>query len=362
MSAVGPSPLELKIKSRIRALGPMPIPEFMALCLGDPEHGYYMTREPFGADGDFITAPEVSQMFGELIGAWLATAWDTLGRPDPVHLVELGPGRGTLMADILRTFAKVPPLLAAARVHLVEMSPRLRAVQARTLAGARPRWHDNIATLPTGPALVVANEFFDALPIHQYVRAGAAWRERVVTLDADDNLVFAIGAGRLFPADEPRHLGAVEDGAILEAAPVANAIATELALRVVEQGGVALAIDYGYVTTTLGDSLQAVARHRSVDVLSRPGEVDVTVHVNFEALARAARAAGAAVAGPVTQGDFLINLGLLQRAGRLGSGKDLATQERLRGEVERLAGPAEMGNLFKVMAITPPAVPVSGFA
>lgn len=342
----------------------MPIPEFMALCLGDPEHGYYMTRQPFGADGDFITAPEVSQMFGELIGAWLATVWDAIGRPDPVNVVELGPGRGTLMADILRTFAKVPQLIAAARVQLVEMSPRLRAVQAQTLATAptRARWHDTIATLPAGPMLLVANEFFDALPISQYIRVGNVWRERVIALDAGDNLTFAIGAGRLFAAEEPQNLGAVEAGAILETGPIATAIASELALRIVEQGGAGLVIDYGYVETTIGDSLQAVASHKSVDVLTRPGEVDVTVHVNFEALARAARHAGAAVAGPTTQGDFLINLGLLQRAGRLGSGKDRATQERLRSEVERLAGPAEMGNLFKVMAITPPATPVSGFS
>lgn len=347
-------PLEHRIKALIRLAGPLTIADYMAICLGDPEHGYYMARDPFGANGDFVTAPEVSQMFGELIGLWAVDTWDRLGRPSPFHLVELGPGRGTLMADALRAARLAPGFLAAARLHLVETSPILRDRQARRLAsaGTPPMWHSAIATLPQGPAIVLANEFFDALPIRQYSKIGGIWRERVVGLDADDALAFGIGAGVLDGADIPADARGAPDGAVLETAASANAITTALAERIVADGGALLAIDYGYGHAAPGDSFQAVYRHAYADPLAAPGEADLTAHVNFEALARAATNAGATAHPLLTQGDFLMRLGLAQRAGSLGASADEAVRARLTGEVNRLVHPDEMGTLFKVLAVT----------
>jgi SAM-dependent MidA family methyltransferase len=351
-------PLEHRIKALIRLAGPMTVADYMALCLGDPEHGYYMAHDPFGASGDFVTAPEVSQMFGELIGVWAVDTWDRLGRPEPFHLVELGPGRGTLMADALRAARLVPAFLAAARLALVETSPRLRERQARTLAGAPlvPHWHDAVATLPPGPAIVLANEFFDALPIRQYVKTGGIWRERVVGLDGDDHLVFGVGPGVLADADVPAEARSTADGAVLETGAIANAVMADLGRRIVATGGAVLAIDYGYARAVPGDSFQAVSRHAYVDPLADPGGADLTAHVNFAALARAAVAVGAHAHPLMDQGDFLIRLGLAERAGRLGADADAATRERLTGEATRLVHPDEMGALFKVLAVTRPGI------
>lgn len=349
-----PNPLERRLKAMIRLSGPISLADYMALALGDPEHGYYMAREPFGAKGDFVTAPEVSQMFGELIAAWAIHVHERMGSPAPLQLVELGPGRGTLMRDLLRAARVRPGFLEAARLSLVETSPRLRAVQAETLADGplAPTFADRFEDVPEGPLLVVANEFFDALPIRQWVRADGAFRERVIGLDAADRLVFGLGPARLDETGLPPSVRAAPNGAVLETAAAAAAVMTAIARRLAAHGGAALAVDYGYAETALGDTLQAIRRHDHADPLADPGEQDLTAHVNFEALARAARAAGAAVHGPMGQGEFLLALGLLERAGRLGTGKDAATQERLRGEVERLAGPDEMGTLFKVLAVS----------
>ena len=363
------TPLKTRIRALVATTGPISVADYMGLCLADPDHGYYMRREPFGAKGDFTTAPEVSQMFGELIGAWCLEAWAGLGRPSPLNLVELGPGRGTLMADMLRVARLDPGFCAAAQVHLVETSPRLRAMQEETLAAAPlpVAWHDSLAGVPDGPTILVANEFFDALPIHQYVLAGGGWHERVVGLDpARGDLVFAAGPGRLDTAGFPEKIAdprahGIGDGAILETQPLANAIASQIATRLKGHGGAALVIDYGYERTAIGDTLQALERHAFADPLAHPGEADVTAHVNFEALARAAREAGAATHGPMTQGDFLLALGLLERAGHLGAGKEIGVQERIRDDVERLAGPDQMGTLFKVLAFSSGGTPPRPF-
>ena len=354
------TPLKARIHSLIERTGPITVADFMSMCLSDPEHGYYMTRTPFGSEGDFTTAPEVSQMFGEMIGAWCLETWETIGRPNSVHLVELGPGRGTLMADMLRLARLDPAFAKAVHVHMVETSPHLRNLQQQTLQAAPVActWHETLAEVPEGPTLLVANEFFDALPIHQYVLTSEGWRERMVGLTPHGTgFIFAAGPGRLDTAGLPNEIANptsrnIGPGAILETQPLSNAIMSQIASRLKAHGGAALAIDYGYERTAIGDTLQALEKHTFADPLSNPGQADLTAHVNFEALARAAVEAGATAHGPMTQGDFLIALGLLERAGRLGSDKDHAVQDRLRDDVERLAGPDQMGTLFKVLAVT----------
>jgi NADH dehydrogenase [ubiquinone] 1 alpha subcomplex assembly factor 7 len=345
-------PLERKIKRLIEANGPMSIADYMAHCLSDPEHGYYTTRDPFGARGDFVTAPEISQMFGEIVGAWLIETWRLCGSPSPVQLVELGPGRGTLTADILRVAAKAPEFADAIRVHLIEISPALRARQRETFAacGHSIEWHTSFSDVPDGPLLLLANEFFDALPMRQYVRTEGGWRERVVGLDADGKLTFGVGAGTTSVDDAVAQRAT--EGSVTETCSAADALMTEIARRIVDLGGAALIIDYGYDTPPIGDTLQAVRGHHFVDTLDAPGEADLTAHVDFGALARSAGGAGASVHGPMNQGDFLISLGLLERAGRLGKNADKSTREALRVAVERLAGAEQMGTLFKVIAIT----------
>nr|WP_244313924.1 class I SAM-dependent methyltransferase [Roseibium denhamense] len=346
--------MKAKIKARIAASGPLTIAEFMSVCLTDPEAGYYTTREPFGAKGDFITAPEVSQMFGELIGAVCLGGYEAIGRPEAFHLVELGPGRGTLMADFLRMAALRPAFLDAGELHLVEMSARLRALQSETLKAAplTPHFQDRFQDVPEGPLILVANEFFDALPIHQFVRTKGGWQERHIGLDASGELCFGVGSVRLPEALTPASAQDAPLGSILETQPAANAIAHDIGSRIASHGGIALFIDYGYEKPAAGDTLQALHKHAFDDVLAHPGEADLTAHVNFEALAAAAKDAGAAALPLMTQGDFLLKSGLLERAGSLGTGRPHTEQEAIRDAVERLAGPDQMGKLFKVLAIT----------
>lgn len=351
-AGVKETPLARKIKRLIAANGPMPVSEYMAICLGDPEHGYYMRGDPFGAAGDFVTAPEVSQMFGEIVGAWLVHAWELCGAPAPVRLVELGPGRGTLMADILRVAARTPGFRRAASVHLVETSPKLKARQEDALrsSGVAPSWHETFKDVPGGPLLLVANELFDALPVRQYVRVGTDWRERAIGLDAQGALLFGIGAGRL--DDGP----AAPAGSVLELPHAADALMAEIARRIVDDGGAALVVDYGRAQAALGDTLQAVRRHAYADPLAEPGLADLTAHVDFAALARRAQNEGAAVHGPLPQGAFLLSLGLRERAARIAVDADPAIGAALAAAVERLSGPGEMGTLFKVLAITRPGI------
>lgn len=360
--------LKARLEDRIRLTGPISVADYMTACLADPEDGYYTTSpEPFGRDGDFITAPEVSQMFGELIGGWVVATWIAMGAPSPVHLVELGPGRGTLMADILRTARLRPAFMDAVAVHLVEVSPKLRHRQGETLgnlAGAlkrAPQWHDHLSAVPEGPTILIANEFFDALPIRQFVKTGKGWCERVVGLDAAGQLAFGVSSVALAEGLVPAAARAAAVGAILEVSPASAAIAAEIGTRIAAQRGAALLIDYGYLRSAPGDTLQALSRHAFADPLAEPGKADLTAHVDFEALALAAIEAGADPMTPLTQGEFLLRLGLLERAGQLGAGKDAATQERLRGEVERLAAPDQMGELFKVLALATPGLVPPGF-
>ncbi len=346
--------LREKLKARIAAEGPMPVAQFMSVCLGDPEAGYYTTREPFGTSGDFITAPEVSQMFGELVGAVCLTAHQAIGAPASFQLVELGPGRGTLMSDLLRMAVLRPDFLKAAQLNLVEMSPRLRDIQKKTLRHAplTPEFRNTFRDVPDGPLIVVANEFFDALPIHQFVKTADGWRERQIGLTDGGDLCFGAGMARLADDAVPTAFAASPEGTVFETQPAANAIAEEIGARIAEHGGAAIFIDYGYLKTAPGDTLQALYKHGFDEVLTHPGEADLTAHVNFEALAAAAVRGGAVALPPLTQGEFLLRAGLLERAGALGTGKSHKQQEAIRDAVERLAAPAQMGDLFKVLAVT----------
>ena len=344
------TPLARRIAAQIAATGPISIAEYMALCLLHPEHGYYTTRQPLGRGGDFITAPEISQMFGELIGLCLAQAWLDQGATSQVAVVELGPGRGTLMADLLRATAKVPGFAAAAEVHLVEASPSLRTEQASRIPDAT--WHDTVETLPIMPTLLVANEFFDALPVRQFLRDGAGWRERQVGLK-DGALAFGLSAP-MPPETLPDRLTDTRDGDLIETRPAAEPIASVIGERIAAHGGAGLIIDYG-TWRALGDTFQAVAGHDKVDALEAPGAADLTAHVAFEEIARAAAPARASAL--TSQGAFLARLGLAQRAEALARNLSGAALETHLSAARRLTEPDQMGNLFQVLGLTPPGAP-----
>ncbi len=361
-----PAPLLAALAQRIAADGPISVADYMAAALTDPEHGYYMGRDPLGAAGDFVTAPEVSQMFGELIGLWCAEAWQSLGAPSRAALVELGPGRGTLMADALRAARRIPAFAAAVEVHLVEVSPALRARQQESLGDAGARWHGELAGVPDLPLLLIANEFFDALPVRQLVKRADGWGERQVALAGPGEpprLAFAAAAADpALDALVPAPLRDAPPGALFEVAPAGQDLASAIARRLRRHGGAALVIDYGHEQSALGETLQAVRRHRRHDVLSEPGRADLTCHVDFAALARAARGEGAAVHGPVAQGAFLERLGIAARAARLMEAATPPQREDIRSALLRLTAADQMGALFKVLAITPQgAAPPAGF-
>ena len=354
------TPLEAELRQRIKREGPVTVTEFMALALYHPEHGYYMRGTPVGKAGAFITAPEISQVFGELLGLWAAAYWRSMGAPETVQLVELGPGRGTLMADALRAVGQAMPAFGhAAQTHLVETSPVLRAAQATALRDHAPTWHESIDDIPDGPMLLLANEFLDALPVQQFVRANGQLAERMVGLDpATNKLCFAAassGAGRTLalPNDGPDW----NDDAVLEANAAANGWASRVARRLAEQGGAALFIDYGYTEPQTGSTLQAVAAHEKVDPLYRPGEADLTALVNFPKIAFVARQEGAQVYGPRGQGDFLKRLGLEARRDLLLANADEPQTEEIRSACARLIAPDQMGTLFQVLALTGPNDP-----
>ena len=345
------NPLARLIAEQCAASGPMSIADYMALALGHPDHGYYMTKDPFGRDGDFITAPEISQAFGELIGLWCVEVWRMMGAPVEFVLSELGPGRGTLMADALRAAAQSPDFLLAADIHLVETSPALRVRQQEALAGLGVEWHDNFDTVPGGPILLVANEFFDVLPAHQLVRTKDGWRERLVAGGAA-GLHFVLSQSAPPAAALPsRHLPQNAPlGAVAETQPAALSIAAAIAARIAEFGGAAVIVDYGHAVSALGNTLQAVRRHRPHDVLSEPGAADLTVHVDFEALTRAA-GDGVACFGPRDQGDFLRALGIELRAAQLTAAATPAQARNIASGVGRLIALDQMGTLFKVLVL-----------
>jgi len=390
MSGVSaPARLREKLAQRIALNGPLSMAEFMAVSMGDPDCGYYANAAPFGAAGDFITAPEISQMFGELIGIWVALSWQALGRPGHFILCEGGPGRGTLADDMLRCLAQAAPAcFAAAEPVLLETSPRLRQEQRRKLAhhGKAIRHIADFAELENSgnaplamaappaadaplavdaPLIFIANELFDVLPIHQYQKTAEGWREKLLTLadsaaapeaqGDEPQFQFAYGAPQPLPAFiEDAEFAALcrraPPGAIAETSPTRSALAAALGRAIARRRGAALLIDYGELAHGLGDTLQAVAQHKYAPLLTNIGGADLSSQVDFAALAAAARREGAKTSG-LTQGEFLLGLGLAERAGRLGAGKSAAEQAQIRAAAERLAAPQQMGRLFKTLCI-----------
>jgi NADH dehydrogenase [ubiquinone] 1 alpha subcomplex assembly factor 7 len=351
------SPLQAELKKLIKSSGPMPVWRYMKLCLTHPTHGYYVARDPLGREGDFTTAPEVSQMFGELLGLWAASVWKGIGSPSVLRVIELGPGRGTMMADALRALRVLPPLYQSLSVHLVEINPVLREKQKSTLAGVRNiAWHERLDEVPGGPSVILANEYFDVLPIHQVVKRETGWHERVVEIDGNGQLAFGTAAEPTprFEALLPPLVRAAPVGAVFEWRPDAEIM--RIASRVRDQGGAALIIDYGHLRSDVGDTFQAIARHSFADPLKNPGQADITAHVDFQALARAAEDLGARVHGPVPQGDFLRRLGIETRAVTLMAKTTPEISEDISGALKRLIGGGRggMGSMFKVLAVSEP--------
>lgn len=333
--------------ARIARLGPMPLADYMAECLHDPEFGYYATRDPLGQGGDFTTAPEISQMFGELIGLWIAQVWMDQGQPQGI-LAELGPGRGTLMADALRATRGVPGFHDAMSLHLVEASPVLRAAQANTLHAHAPTFHDSITDLPEMPIFLIANEFFDALPIRQFQMSDAGdWQERQIGA-ADGGLIWGLAPPA--PLDVPPSF---TPGMIVETCAPGEAIAEEIGRRIRAHGGAALIIDYGDAHST-GNTFQALANHAYTDPLEAPGDADLTAHVAFTPIAQAA-GTNASLLTP--QGMFLERLGITARAQTLAQSLSGTALDAHVAAHRRLTHPDEMGNLFKVLALTSPDAP-----
>jgi NADH dehydrogenase [ubiquinone] 1 alpha subcomplex assembly factor 7 len=353
--------LGARIAALIAAQGPLTIAEYMTLALHDPREGYYAAHDPLVTD--FITAPETSQMFGELIGLWLAQCWMDQGSPARPLLVELGPGRGTLMADALRALKLVPALREQLEVVLVEASPVLRAAQEAALAdtGVALRWTSSLAEVANDrPLLLVANEFFDALPIRQFVKTERGWCERMVAAE-DGGLAFSISPEPYPAAQVPASRDGAPRGGFYELCSAGQAIGEDIARWIATQGGAALIVDYGYATPGYGETLQALRAHAPVDVLRDPGANDLSAHVDFVSLAEAVRRGGAQALGPEEQGTFLVSLGILSRmqtllsrfGGRTQQQDYLAVTEQLRRQVDRLILPEQMGTLFKALAIVP---------
>ena len=353
------TPLARLLAGRIAAQGPLRLDAYMAECLLHPDHGYYATRDPLGRAGDFTTAPEISQMFGELLGLCLAQSWLDQGAPAPCVLAEPGPGRGTLMADIWRATRHVPGFHAAARVHLVEASATLRAVQAQRLAGLPVTWHRALGDLPDAPLWLVANEFFDALPIRQFVRDPAGWREVMVGLDAAGNLTPGLSPPLTLAALDHR-LADTAPGAVVELCPAARPAMAAIADRIARHGGAAVVVDYGGWRSR-GDTFQAVRGNARADPFAQPGLADLTAHVDFQALAAAAP--GLMHSALTPQGVLLDRLGIGLRAERLARGLAGAALASHRAALHRLTAPTEMGSLFQALAFVRPGAPLPpGFA
>nr|WP_218626152.1 SAM-dependent methyltransferase [Bradyrhizobium sp. dw_78] len=350
----------------IHSSGPIPVWRYMQICLTHPEYGYYRARDPLGREGDFITAPEVSQMFGELLGLWSASVWKAIGAPSVFRLIELGPGRGTMMADALRALRVLPPMYQALSIHLVEINPVLREKQKAALHGVRNvAWHNTIDEVPSGPCVILANEYFDVLPVHQAVKRETGWHERTVELDSDGQLAFGVAPDPLpgFEVLLPPLVRGAPLGAVFEWRPDTEIM--KLARRVRDQKGAALIVDYGHLRSDAGDTFQAISRHSFTDPLQNPGQADVTAHVDFQALAHAAEDLGARVHGPVSQGDFLRRLGIETRAVGLMAKASPEISQDISTALKRLIGGGRggMGSMFKVLAISGPHLPpLAGFA
>jgi SAM-dependent MidA family methyltransferase len=352
------TPLEIDIRRRIAAAGPMPVGEYMSLCLAHPQHGYYVTRDPLGARGDFTTAPEVSQMFGELIGLWMVTVWQQMGAPDNLRVVELGPGHGTMMSDAMRAAQTAPDFISAVALHFVEISPALQAMQEQTIGslGMPASWHRSLDELPAGPAIVVANEFFDALPINQAVNMADGWHRRAVGTGPDEAFRYEAEPAPMtqFQMTLPAAVRQAREGEIFEWRSDRETI--ELGRRIAREPGVALIIDYGHAESATGETLQAVRDHMFADPLATPGEADMTAHVDFEALGGSFEALGCKVLGPIEQAAFLERLGIEARAQTLKVNAPRTTVHDIDAALARLTGSGRtgMGAMFKVMAVTHP--------
>lgn len=349
-------PLEAEIRRLIRVAGPMPVSRYMQLCLVHPEYGYYTTRNPLGREGDFITAPEVSQMFGELIGLWVASVWRQMEAPKNLRLIELGPGRGTMMMDALRAMRVAPALHQSVQVHFVEINPTLRAMQKETVGSANIPlfWHNTIDEVPKGPAIILANEYFDALPVHQAVRQDTGWHERTIEIGGDGSFVYGTTPEPLpcFELLLPPVARAAPVGTVFEWRPHEEIM--RIARRIRRSRGAALIIDYGHLRSEAGETLQAISRHSYADPLKDPGSADLTAHVDFDALARAAGSIGARVHRPAEQGAFLRRLGIETRAATLAAKATAEQEEAIVRATARLieGGRGGMGSLFKVMGIS----------
>jgi SAM-dependent MidA family methyltransferase len=351
MDEMQPSPVD-NLKRHLSDKGPMSVADYMALSLTAAPLAYYRNGNPIGAGGDFVTAPEVSQVFGELIAVWAMIVWEGMGCPRDLVLAELGPGRGTLMQDVMRATRAKPEFRQAAKVHLVETSSTLREMQGKALRSlCRPEWHEKFSALPEAPLIVVANEFFDALPTEQYVFHGSSWYKRALSIDDHDRLVF--GAGHLaVPPVEMLPDNPPSEGDILEHCPAAVDLITELGERAKSSPCAILIIDYGYESRDYGDTLQAVSAHNYVDPIQPPGTADLSTHVNFAELRLAAAQAGLQPCKLMPQSEFLLALGMEPRLRKLMADADEEQRAALYLGARRLVDPFQMGSLFKAMAIT----------
>lgn len=349
--------LETRIKGLIKTDGPIDVATYMQLCLSDPHSGYYTTRKPIGQKGDFTTAPEISQLFGEMIGIWIIDTWQKLGSPNPFSLIEAGPGRGTLMADCLRTIEKLSaPCALALHVHLIEISGTLKAMQQETLSGFDGPlfWHSTIDEIEPQPFILIGNEFLDALPIHQYQFQDGKWAERAIGLSEDNTLAWGLIPTRFQSPLTPK------EGDIFEICVEAQKFMSTLCERCASEKGATLLIDYGHLKSGFGDTFQAMKNHHYSDPLEAPGSADLTAHVDFKTLANIALDKNLECHS-TTQGAFLLAMGLLERAGALGAGLDVEAQEKIQSDVERLAARDKMGDLFKVMTLSTSGITPHGF-
>jgi NADH dehydrogenase [ubiquinone] 1 alpha subcomplex assembly factor 7 len=348
-----------QIDTQIRTTGPMSLSTYMSLCLSHPRHGYYAVGRPIGADGDFITAPEISQMFGELIGFFIVNLWQQMGEPKSFTLLELGPGRGTLMQDALRAASKADGFENALHLQLYESNKLLRGEQEKRLSAYSPYWASEIDAVSEDPIFVIANEFFDALPLKQFVKTDDGWHERLVGL-VDGQRAFGLSPTPIADSAAPPEVHGAYAGEILELSPAGVDTMQRLARKVALQGGAILAMDYGYEQTQTGETLQAVKSHAFADVLETPGEADISAHVNFGVLGDAAKATGLAVAPLQRQGDLLLRLGIGERAKALARTNPSEAANIARA-VERLTAPQQMGTLFKALCAHSPGLRPAGF-
>jgi NADH dehydrogenase [ubiquinone] 1 alpha subcomplex assembly factor 7 len=349
------------IKKRILTEGPLSVADYMSEALANPKYGYYMNGDPFGKAGDFITAPEISQMFGELIGIWCAATWGQMGAPEKIKLIEVGPGRGTLMVDLLHALQIAPDFLATIEIHMIETSPDLEKHQKRNLRALDKniKWHKNFTEVPAGPFILFANELLDALPIQQFERSSSGWIERKVACDVNGNLMWLLD-GQIIAAQNfiPVTLKDCAVGSIFELSTVAANLVTSIAQSILEYGGTALFIDYGYVKSATGDTLQAIKGHKFHDVLKDPGNVDLSAHVDFEYLGKQAKATGILSYDVISQRNFLRMLGIEHRANQLKRVASIRQQSDIITGLNRLIGADEMGSLFKAFVLAHPDQPV----